>query len=250
MRWWIFLCIFTAALARADWTLGEKNELATLPGGAKFIEREARDGERAVRVTGVFFSEDHVAPAVVDNPTQSGKLDAAAGEAGAFAGVNGGFFHPDWKPAGLAIADGKKTNDFEKAKLLSGVFVVTKGQPRLVRSAEYKASKHDQHALQAGPILVDHGESTIGLNADATARRTAIATDGKGNWALLYLTYVSLADAGRILASSQVFPDFAIDRALNLDGGSSSAIWVATEPRPFYLREIGSVRNYVVLRPR
>jgi Predicted periplasmic protein len=245
----IFL-LTAVSLAHAEWTLGAKDEIATLPGGAQFIEREARDGDRAVRVLGVFFTTKQGRLAVVDNPTpERGKLGDAAKSAGAIAAVNGGYFHPNWKPVGLEIADGEKINGFERAKLLSGVFVVSNGKPRLLRSAEYKPSKADTDALQAGPFLVDDGRPTAGLNTERLARRTVVATDGKNRWAILYLTHVSLADAGAILASREVFPDFPIERALNLDGGSSSGLWVATGGSPYYLREVGTVRNYLVVKP-
>jgi uncharacterized protein YigE (DUF2233 family) len=170
--------------------------------------------------------------------------------AGAIAGVNGGYFHPDWKPAGLVIAEGQKIHAFERAKLLSGVFVVTKGQPRIVRSAAYTPSKADTGALQAGPFLVEKGAPIAGLNATKTARRTVIATDGRGRWALLTLSPVTLAGAAELLASREVFPDFPVAQALNLDGGSSTALWVGTEGRPFYSPEFGRVRNFLAILPR
>lgn len=250
LRALLMLSLIVLSSARGEWTLGSKEEIATLPGGAQFIEREARDGDRAVRVLGVFFTAKQGRLAVVDNPTPDrGKLGDAAKAAGAIAAVNGGYFHPDWKPVGLEISGGRTINGFERAKLLSGVFLVSNGRPRLLRSAEYKPSKTDTDALQAGPFLVDGGLPTTGLNAERIARRTVVATDGKNGWAILYLTHVSLADAGAILASREVFPEFPIERALNLDGGSSSGLWVASGPSPYYLREVGAVRNYLVVKP-
>ena len=38
-------------------------------------------------------------------------------------------------------------------------------------------------------------------------------------------------------------------RALNLDGGSSTALWVRSEP-VFYEREWKSVRNYLAIVPK
>jgi len=40
-----------------------------------------------------------------------------------------------------------------------------------------------------------------------------------------------------------------IVRALNLDGGSSSGMWVAAPSKPFYLEEIKEVRNYLAIVP-
>jgi hypothetical protein len=242
-------CLGLTASARADWALAMREVVATLPGGAEFIEREARQDDVAVRVQGVFFSEKQARFAVIDNPSR-GPLDEAMTKAGALAGTNGGYFHADGTPVGLVIAGGAKAHAFERAKLLSGVFVVTKGRPRLVRSAAYEPAKADSDALEVGPFLVDNARPVAGLNTARLARRTVVATDGAGRWALLWLSHCTLADAAAVLASREVFPDFPIARALNLDGGSSTGLWVATQPKPFYLREMGRVRNFLAVLPR
>jgi uncharacterized protein YigE (DUF2233 family) len=235
--------------AHGEWVLSFRKVTATLPGGAEFIEREVSQDGRTVRVQGVFFTTKQARLAVIDNPGRS-SLGEAMTSAGALAGTNGGYFHADWKPVGLAISGGTKQNGFEKAKLLSGVFVVTKGVPSLVRSGAYSASRSDTDALQAGPFLVEKGTAIGGLNAVKSARRTVVATDGRGRWALMILSHATLAETGALLASRTVFPDFPIASALNLDGGSSTALWVATPPRPFYYSEAGKVRNFLAILPR
>lgn len=236
--------------AQAAWELSFRKVTATLPGGAEFAEREARNGSDTVRVQGVFFTTKQARFAVIDNPGRNTSLGEAMKSVGALAGMNGAYFHADWTPVGLLIADGSKVHGFEKAKLLSGVFVVTKGTPRIVRSAAYTASKSDTQALQAGPFLVENGKPIAGLNTERSARRTVVATDGKGRWALLLFSHVTLAETAAILATGEIFPDILLEKALNLDGGSSSALWVATEPKPFYFSEIGRVRNFLAILPR
>jgi hypothetical protein len=88
------------------------------------------------------------------------------------------------------------------------------------------------------------------LNADRSARRTIVATDGHGRWALVYLTSVTLADAARILTTPGALGDWVPATALNLDGGSSSGLWAATAPAPVSLPEFGHVRNYIGIAPR
>ena len=106
------------------------------------------------------------------------------------------------------------------------------------------------YALQAGPFLVDRGKPVAGLNAGRSARRTVIVADAKGVRALVVLSPVTLAEAGQILVTPKLFGDLVVTRALNLDGGSSTALWVRTKAAPFYLREFKSVRNYVAIVPR
>ena len=238
-----------ATAAQAQWTLEFRKVTAALPGGAEFIEREAKLGDDTVRVQGVFFSAKQGRFTVVDNAA-SIPLSEAAKSAGALAGANGAFFKADWTPVGLEIAGGRKVHGFERAKILSGIFVVTDGAPRIVRSERYTASSKDTDALQCGPFLVEHGAIIPGLNATRRARRTVVATDGRGRWALLTISPLTLADAGALLASRTVFPDFEIATALNLDGGPSTGIWVAAGPRPFYAPERGTVRNFLMILPR
>jgi hypothetical protein len=233
------------------WTLSSETKLAALPGGAEFIEREALQGDRAVRVQGVFFHEKTHALRVIDNPPPvRGVLQDAMAREGCIAGVNGGYFHPDFTPVGLVIANGEPVHAFERAKLLSGVLAVSGTSPGLWRSSEFKPSKSIRQALQGGPFLVDGGTAVAGLDDTKRARRTVIAADGKGGWAILQLSHCTLTDAANILASTEIFPSWPIQRALNLDGGSSSALWVQMEPKSFYLSETGSVRNYLGVTAR
>lgn len=222
---------------------------AELPAGVEFFEREVTAGEKTGRVTGVIFRAANVRMGVVDNPNEQ-SLGAAMRAAGAIAGVNGGYFHPDRTPLGLVIADGNKLHAFERAKLLSGIFVVTKGRPRIVRAAQFTPSAADSDALQAGPFLVEKGLPVPGLNAARPARRTVVATDGKGRWALLMVLSATLAETAALLSAPGEWPDFPIAQALNLDGGSSTGLWVNTAPKAFYSREFGTVRNFLAVRAR
>jgi exopolysaccharide biosynthesis protein len=243
----VFLAL--AVTARAEWTLSFRKVVATLPGGAEFVAREAQQDGAAVRVQGVFFTAKQARFAVIDNPGRL-SLGEVLPSLPALAGTNGAYFHADGTPVGLQISAGAKVHPYETAKLLSGVFVVTKGVPRLVRSARYTPSKYDGEALQCGPFLVENGKAIAGLNAVKSARRTVVATDGNGKWALLIFSYATLAETAGILASGTIFPDFPVKQALNLDGGSSTGLWVATVPKPFYLSEFGRVRNFLGILPR
>ncbi len=235
--------------SQAEWALSFRKTVAFLPGGAEFFEREAQQGGRAARVQGVFFTAKQARFAVIDNPGRI-SLGEAMIPARALAGTNGAYFKSDWTPVGLEIAGGAKIHGFETAKLLSGIFVVTKGVPRIIRSQKFAPSTHDTGALQCGPFLIEDGRTIAGLNAVRPARRTVVATDGSGKWALMIFSYVTLAETADLLAGSAVFPDFRVKQALNLDGGSSTALWVATEPSPFYLPELGRVRNFLAILTR
>lgn len=231
------------------WELAALEPADSLPAGASFTQREVRQAGRAVRIQAVQFSTRKCRIEVLDNEPARESLEAALGRTGAFAGVNGGYFHDSFVPVGLMISQGKTVHPFERAKLLSGVLVVRGKSAALVRSAEFKLSDQVTDALQAGPFLLDKGVPVIGLNDEKLARRTVIACDDADQWAILLFSHVTLAQTAEILANRAIFPDIHFKRALNLDGGSSSAIWAATSPKPFSLRGFATVRNYVGIRP-
>jgi hypothetical protein len=106
-------------------------------------------------------------------PTLGGALRAE----GCVAGVNGGFFHPDWRPSGLMISRGSRTNQFETAKLLSGVVYSDGRGTHIVRRAQFQDHPGITALLQTGPYLVEGGQTVRGLSASDPRRRTFIATD-------------------------------------------------------------------------
>jgi len=173
----------------------------------------------------------------------------AARSHGAMAGVNGGYFKPDQTPLGLVMSQGVVLHPLERAKILSGVLSVTGRGANLLRVEEFAPSRRVREALQAGPFLVDHGATVAGLNATRRAERTVLLADRQGVAALLTTTTpVTLAEMGQLLATPGMFGDLKIDRALNLDGGSSTALWVAADG--FSRPEWKPVRNAVAVTPR
>ena len=167
---------------------------------------------------------------------------------GALAGVNGGYFQPDRTPLGLVIADGKTLHPLEQSKILTGILAVAPRGATLLRNAEFRPGRAVREALQAGPFLVDHGRAVAGLNGERRAERTVLLADRRGVAALLTSGPVTLAEMARVLAEPGLLEGLEIDRALNLDGGSSTALWVQGEP-PFSRPEWKPVRNAVAVVP-
>jgi len=168
---------------------------------------------------------------------------------GGLAGVNGGYFKRDRTSLGLVVSKGVPLHPLETSKILTGVLSVTAHGASLMRTAEFKESNRVKEALQAGPFLVDRRQPVAGLNAQRRAERTVLLADSQGVVALLTSSPVSLAELGQILATPGLFGDLKIERALNLDGGSSTALWVAADPAPFSRPEWKPVRNAVAVLP-
>ncbi|MEI9898046.1 MAG: phosphodiester glycosidase family protein [Chthoniobacter sp.] len=106
-----------------------------------------------------------------------------------------------------------------------------------------------REALQAGPFLVEHGKPIVGLEATKGAARTVVFQDAKGHCGFLICKSTTLAAMADVLATASIFPEGKIVRAMNLDGGTSTALWVRGTPA-FYAHEWKSVRDYLAIMPR
>ena len=181
--------LFSAAIASASWEITETRTLGALRGGGEVREVQISDSGLTARLTAVVFHEKAFTLRVIDSPAPGeSKLAQVMPGTGCVAGVNGGFFHEDYRPLGLVVANGQTLHPFEKAALLSGLLTVRDGHIDIVRSGAFKPGRDLRQALQSGPMLVEGGAPLPGLNGERSARRTIVATDGHGHWALVYLT--------------------------------------------------------------
>lgn len=257
MRHLIFLALAAFGFAPSnlpagEWTVETRSDLGKLPGGASAWKITVRNGDRAAILTGVTFSEDAYRLVILDNPSQKDakRLSTAAPAAGAAAGINASFFHPDWAPLGLVVSSSKTIHAFEKARLLSGVLAQRGKKMELVRSGTYQSGADVAEAVQAGPWLVENGKTVPGLSTKPRTRRSLIATDGKRTWSFISISHATLAEAAEILTSKGVFPSPGIRNALNFDGGSSTALWADLNPSPLSIPEFGAVRNFAAIIPK
>ncbi len=121
---------------------------------------------------------------------------------------------------------------------------------KILRVREFSRQQKFNAAVQCGPFLVDLGRSVRGLEKTRTARRTFAAVGNVNRAALGFCSDVSLSELAKILATTRLADDFRIERALNLDGGSSSAFWVARESSAFSIPEQKTVRDFVGVVPK
>jgi uncharacterized protein YigE (DUF2233 family) len=177
-------------------------------------------------------------------------LSAVMAQTNAIAGVNGGYFDPHDAPVGLLVSDGQVRSRLSKARLLSGVLFASGREVNIVRARSFTMTDKIQSAVQCGPVLVERGAPVAGLDDARRARRTFAAVNGKGRAALGVCSAVSLAQLGRILCLTNAAGKLEIGRALNLDGGSSSAFWFAGRDGVVSMPEQKTVRDFVTLVPQ
>ncbi len=238
--------------ASAEWTLMKDEQVPGAPEKTGYVIREFRDASGGqVQMHALHFDSRHHTLRIVDSPRQHAtNLGRVMADMNFVAGINGGYFTPAFEPLGLVVAGGQVAQPAIQTRLLSGVLAVTADRIFLLRNREFKLGAKTLEALQGGPFLVYDGQPPAGLNGTKRAARTFLATDGKQAIAVGVLYSPTLAAAGRLLASDGVIPGVKVRRALNFDGGRSSGFWVRTTPKPSYLSEVSSVRNFVGVLPR
>ncbi len=207
------------------------------------------------RIDAWFFSAGRYALCVLDegdSGARYGSLENAMHAEGCVAGINGGYFADDAAstPLGLLCHAGQCISPMASGSFtVAGVLYDTGRELRLERTRRLStAPARLREAIQGGPFLVEHGRKIAGLNATKRARRSFVATDGKGNWCFAVSSPLTLDALAAWLASGTALGSFRVQTALNMDGGTSSAFWVATPQ--VYQPGVKAVRNYIGVTPR
>jgi uncharacterized protein YigE (DUF2233 family) len=246
----LFLAV--AVTAHADWTIRSAH---SKPGRAGVVHRqislEDSETNESATIDLALFSTKSCTLRVIDQPASPrSDLAQAMRQKGCLAGVNGGYFDPDYAPIGLLISDGKMIAPLQRARLITGVLAASPREVKILRVGEFSRQQKFNAAVQCGPFLVDLGRSVRGLEKTRTAQRTFAAVGNVNRAALGFCSDVSLSELAKILATTRLADDFKIERALNLDGGSSSAFWIARESSAFSIPEQKTVRDFVGVVPK
>ncbi len=207
------------------------------------------------RIDAWFFSSSRHGFVVLDEGDggkRYGSLEKALRAEGCVAGINGGYFAADaaHTPLGLLRHGGRQLNPIASGSFtVVGLLYDTGREIRLERSRRVTMPlTRMREAIQGGPFLVEKGRRIAGLNDTKMARRSFVATDGQGNWCIAMSSPMTLHELATWLASGTALGSFRVQTALNMDGGTSSAFWVAspTVNKP----GVKAVRNYIGILPR
>ncbi len=244
----LILCLFAGPLLAA-------------PQGHHCFTREGKSGgffsflSPAPQLDVWFFSSADHGLLVLDEGdkgTRYGSLEHAMRAGQCLAGINGGYFAADasHSPLGLLRHQGREVSPMASGSFtVAGVLYDTGRELRLERSRRLLTStSRMREAIQGGPFLVEYGRRISGLNDTKRARRSFVATDGKGNWCLGVSSSMTLHELADWLATPNALGCFRVHAALNMDGGTSSAFWVA-EPL-VHKPGVKAVRNYIGIVPR
>jgi Predicted periplasmic protein len=245
----VLLAITTTA--RAEWKIiSAESE----PGRAGIEHRhvvveDAAAGQR-VAVDAAVFSAKSTALRAIDNPDGQ-RLGAVMKREKCVCGVNGGYFDTEFKPIGLRVADGQTFSPLRRARLITGIVLQSDRGIDVVRVSEFSRAKKIIIAIQSGPFLVEGSKRIRGLNNSQMARRTFAGIGTNDRAFLGVCSDVSLAELANILATAPIAADSKVRRAMNLDGGSSSAFWFAREDgSAFSIPGQKPVRDFVGVVPK
>jgi hypothetical protein len=244
----LFLLLAVAATARADWAILSS---ASEPGRGGVVHRHVilENSARSERISVdlAIFSTKSCGLRLLQNEGGAESLADVMKNEKCLVGVNGGYFDEKFAPIGLRMANGQMIAPLQRARLISGVLVASSRGVQIVRSREF-SRRAGTTAIQCGPFLVDRSQPIGGLNNSRPARRTFAATTNSSRALIGVCTDVSLAELSKILATTSFAEDLKIDRALNLDGGSSTGFWFARESgSAFSIPEQKSVRDFVAV---
>lgn len=140
--------------------------------------------------------------------------------------TNGGFFTQDYQPTALVVSDGVVHGTSYDG--FGGMLAVAPDGSvsiRPLRDQPYDPAEPLAQALQSFPMLVYPGRQPAeGLDRTDRARRTAIALDQAGR--LLVVVCATSTLTLHELAGWLAASDLGVERALNLDGGASTGLYL------------------------
>jgi hypothetical protein len=238
--------------AHAQWRVASQDTATPLGHGASFIRKDVA-GPVSAELKLVLFDSARCHLRVVSQPAKDKavSLRDAMRAAGAIAGCNGAYFTPEFMPLGLEISQGVRTGKMERSSLLGGMLMVRKGRPMMLWRDEFVEQGGIGELVQAGPRLVNGGLPVKGLEATKRRVRTFVLTDCAGHWAIGLCDRVTLRELSDLLATKGIVTEIHVERALNLDGGSSSGLWFrGADGQEHDDREFSTVRNFIAVMPK
>lgn len=207
------------------------------------------DGSEA-RISIVRLDPAHVQFQVGYAPDHPHSLATWATEAGALAAINGGFFGEHYETTALVIREGTIIGTSYQG--FGGMFAVdAAGQVSLRHLADEPYDPNEQlvEAVQGWPMLIKSGEiAYTAIEGSEPARRSVIARDRHGHVLLIACSTSSFTLPE--LATWLLDSDLEIDTALNLDGGSSTSLYLESGSQHEYIRSFGPLPIVVLALPR
>jgi uncharacterized protein YigE (DUF2233 family) len=168
----------------------------------------------------------------------------------ALAVINGGYFDQQHHATGLVVSNGQVFGTSYQG--FGGMLAVDNQgriQLRYLSDQPYDANEGLQQATQSAPMLVLPGGKRAKFNADAaSSRRSIVAMDKQGR--LLFITSSNDVFTLDELADLLVSSDLSINVALNLDGGSSTGLYVHAGNQRVAIDSLAQLPIVIIVKAR
>ena len=218
--------------------------------GVEYRELAIAQDQRSERLKIMRIDPAHTRLRVLYNPDRPQRVSEWLSESKALAAVNGNFFDPQQHALGLIIQDGQR-RDGVVYEGFGGMFAVAGDEARVRWNVQEPYNGEPlTYALQNFPMLVlPGGAPNLEIDDNGrTAPRTVVAQDRSGR--LIFLAspapFFTLTNLGQWLAVS----DLDLDRALNLDGGTSTGLLLRDGAGTRGIDSWVGVPNVIVVEPR
>jgi uncharacterized protein YigE (DUF2233 family) len=218
--------------------------------GLEYRELTIRQERRSERVKIARVDPAQVQLRVLYQPDRPQRVSEWLSESQALLAVNGNYFDPQNHALGLVIQDGQR-RDGVVYEGFGGMFAVSGDTARVRWNVQEPYSGEPlTYALQNFPMLVlPGGAPNLAIDDNGRAApRTVVAQDRSGR--LVFLAspgpFFTLTGLGQWLAAG----DLDLDRALNLDGGTSTGLLLRAGERSLGTDSWVGVPNVIVVESR
>jgi len=152
---------------------------------------------------------------------KSAFVDNFAKKHSAVIAINGGFFDKSYRPLGLRISNYRQYNPIKNISWW-GIFYIINNKPYISQVNNFNKNQKISFAVQSGPRLVING--IIPKLKPGYAERTALGITQNNEIIILVTqnTPITTTELAKLMKSSPL----ECKNAINLDGGSSSQLFV------------------------
>jgi len=162
--------------------------------------------------------------------------------------INGGYFDQQNSATSLVIANGQLFGtSYEGFGGMLSVDDQGHIQLRYLAQQPYDPDEGLQQATQSAPMLILPGGKRARFNANAaSSRRSVVAMDKQGR--LLFIASPGMVFSLDELADQLVNSDLSINAALNLDGGTSTGLYVNAGSQHVAIDSLAQLPIVIIVR--
>lgn len=159
--------------------------------------------------------------------------------------VNGGFFDAKFNPLGLRISNNVKTNILKSVGWW-GIFYIDANNKAAILANTKLDTKNIIFAIQSGPRLIINGQ--IPSLRQGEDERTALGINAQGEVIIVVTEHNPMTTTD--LAVLMKKPPILAINAINLDGGSSTQLYVDTPHVHLDIHGFSMVSDAVIVKPK